>query len=146
MHQETFHRCLEECDVASARAIWAHVSPHLPQPKTDAEALAIIHLARTQMDTMRFGLRAYSHSWLMDRGLPTGLPDELKPKAERMYPRIVEGVGLAVKTPPHRRELGIAIQEAMKDAVMDIYASNKSPDPLVVRKRVQEVRFKVRKG
>ena len=91
-----FLRCLEEVDVAGVRRLWQHVSPHLPQPKDDAEALATIHVARTQSEAIGFRLRAYSHRWLIDRNLPSMLPDIMGPKAERTYPRVVEAVGISV--------------------------------------------------
>lgn len=140
-----FRRCLEQCDVAGARAIWLHVAPHLPQPMDDSEVLTTIHCARTAAGTIPFRLRAYSHAWLTERGLPSGLPDKLRPRAERMYPRVVEGVGIAVLTSPARRELGRAIERAMTDAVAECYADGDT-EPSVVRARVQEARVKVLRG
>src|ERR1044072_6980895 len=96
MYADALRRCLEECDVAGIRALWAQIPPGMPQPHTDAEALATIHRARTEANSIALRLRAYSHRWLEDRGLPSGLPDELRPRAERMYPRVVDGVGISV--------------------------------------------------
>lgn len=116
-HSAEFRRCLVECDVAGARKLWRHIAPHLPQPKTDYETLAIIHNARTQMDigvTMK--QRAYSHRWLLDNELPSSLPDHLKPYAERLYPRVVEAVGIAVKAgSPERAPLAAEIRKAMEE-------------------------------
>jgi len=140
-HADEFARCLVTCDVAGIRRLFKHVRPDLPQPKTDHEALMAIHHARTQAATFNFRLRAYSHAWLLDHGYPSGLPDGLKPKAERLYPRVQEAVGIACKG---NSEIGRAIapivQRAMSDVVMDIYATNRSPDPALVKLRMMEAR------
>jgi hypothetical protein len=47
-------------------------------------------------ETVSFKARAWSHRWLTERALPSGLPDRLKPSAERVYSRVVEGVGISV--------------------------------------------------
>ena len=121
--------------------LWAHVSPHLPQPQTDHDALVIvIHHARTQALSMAFKLRAYSHRWLTERGLPSGLPDILRPAAERVYPRIVTGVGIAVKpTSPRRAQEAIALRGAMSDAVAEAYADGRT-EPEYVKMRMSEAR------
>ena len=94
--QSAFHRALEECDIDGVRVMWSHIAPHLHQPQTDAEALATIHLARTGMELMPFNKRAYSHRWCLDHGIPSQLPDHLKPRAERIYPIVQEAVGISV--------------------------------------------------
>src|SRR5262245_24049227 len=104
-HSAHLRQCLEMLDVAAVRKLWTELPPFLPLLDSDEVVLKTMHVARTASEAMRFSYRAYSHAWLTERGLPSLLPDELKPKAERMYPRIVEGVGIAVKVPPERREL-----------------------------------------
>jgi hypothetical protein len=64
--------------------------------ESDAEALVTLHHARTQAESIALKLRAWSHRWLLEHGYPSGLPDHLKPSAERIYPRVVEGVGISV--------------------------------------------------
>jgi len=143
MH-EHFRQALVECDVALARKIWAHVNPGMPQPRTDAEALFSIHYARTIMETIHDNLRCYSHAWLVERRLPSGLPDRLKPVADRLYPRVVEGVGIAVKSlSPGGSDLVVPIREAMEDAVKECYADGET-DPQVIKARMSEARRKVR--
>ena len=141
MHHGEFARCLAECDVVGIRRLWQHVSPHLPQPHSDREALLAIHHARTQAQSFSLRLRAFSHAWLLDHGYPSALPDELKPKAERMYPRVVEGVGISCTG---ASEIGRAtapiVQSAMAEAVMDIYADDNHPDPVKVKARMMERR------
>lgn len=144
IHSAEFNRCMVELDVPAARALWAVVFPHLPAPSGDAATLAMLHYARTISEPMRFRLRAYSHAWLGDHGFPSGLPDELKPRAERLYPRIVDAVGIAVKTPPHRRELGVAVHDAMRDVVMNHYADGIHA-PEIIRPRMLEARALVHK-
>lgn len=67
-HAAEFRRCLEMLDVRGIRKLWQHVSPHLPQPATDDEALYTIHLARVEMkDAISPKLREYSKRWLDER-------------------------------------------------------------------------------
>lgn len=141
MH-EHFRQALADCDIALVRKMWAHLAGHLPQPKDDAEVLTCIHMARTRTLSIAFDKRAYSHRWLVERNLPSALPDYLKPKAERIYPRIVEAVGISVNTSPERRELGRAIQQAMSEAAMACYAESNT-DPAFVKARMQEDRKSV---
>ena len=123
MHADEFARCLATCDVAGIRQLWAHVSPHLPQPTSDHDALIAHPSCQDADQSFSLRLRAYSHCWLIDNGYPSALPDELKPKAERMYPRIVDGVGIACGgTSEIGRAIAPIIQGAMSDAVMECYA------------------------
>lgn len=138
-HAAEFRRCLDECDVPAVRALWAHVAPELPQPRDDAEALASIHGARTYTRALPFWKRAYSHSWLVERGLPSGLPDHLRPRAERLYPRVVDAVGIAV-----RGRRAAEVQRAMGDAVLECRANGDSE--LITRARMREVQLRALKG
>lgn len=143
MHAAEFRRCLEQLDCDGIRKLWRHVSPHLPQPKSDHEALISLHHARTQARSIAFKLRAYSHRWLCDNGYPSGLPDELKPSAERIYPKIVQAVGIAVKaTAEWRKPVAALIQKSMSDAVMDASADGKLGDAAFVTARMNEARQK----
>lgn len=139
-HADAFRRCLIDCDVQGIRRLWAHIAGHLPQPSTDREALTAIHHARTIAESMTLKLRAYSHRWLLDNGFPSGLPDRLKPSAERLYPRVVSAVGIAVMaTSPRRKAEAKAIERAMSDAVLEAYADGKT-DPAFVGQRMSEAR------
>lgn len=139
-HSAEFRRCVEQLDVAGIRALWRHVSPHLPQPADDAEALASLHFARTQTRSIALKLRAWSHRWLLDHDLPSGLPDELKPAAEQICPRVVEAVGIMVAyRSPILKPIGDQVRGAMEDAVMDAFAHRKT-DPAFLRARMNEAR------
>lgn len=139
-HSAEFRRCLEQLDIDGMRKLWRHVSPHLPQPGSDAEILTTLHHARTQAESMPLRLRAYSHRWLSERSYPTGLPDRLKQSAERMYPRVVEGVGISVNAKSEfMKPIASLVQRAMSDAVSDAYAEGRS-DPGFVRARMNEAR------
>lgn len=133
-------RCLVDCDVVQMRKLDQHLMPHLRE-MSDGEVLITIHITRTFSDFIPFRLRAYSHRWLLDHGYPSKLPDELKPRAERIYPQVIEGVGVAVKS--SSKPLADLIRDEMSNAVMDFYADNRSPNPLKVRKRVLEVKDKI---
>ena len=134
---------LVERDVAGVRRLWAEYAPHMPQPKDDAEALVCLHMARTQAATLAIELRAYSHRWLFDRGWPSGLPDELKPKAERLYPKIASAVGIGVKS--IYPEVASEIRGAMEYAVLEADADGRLTDAPFVKSRMMEERAKVRK-
>src|SRR6185312_14636340 len=88
-----------------------------------------------------FRARAWSHRWLVERGHPSGLPDRLKPRAERAYPRIVKAVGIAVKMPAAFREVGLEVRRAMADAVEILAADGVDLDD---RERVQAYMFEAR--
>lgn len=142
MHAAEFRRCLEQLDVAGIRALWRHVSPHLPQPVSDTEALVTIHGARTQTESLSNKARFYSHRWLLDNGFPSSLPDVLRPSAERMYPRIVEGVGISVNfRSPILKPITDPVRVSMEDAVSEAYADGKT-EPTFVKVRMQEAREK----
>lgn len=96
----------------------------------------MMHRARTEASSLRFRLRAYSHRWLVDRGIPSGLPDELRPKAERIYPVVVDAVGVSVHS--RRREEAKAIQTAMSSKVLEMYADG-DKDPALVKKEIMGV-------
>lgn len=135
-------RCLLDLDIAGIKAAWAQHSPHLPQPKNDAEALVSLHHARTQAQSIPLRARAYSHRWLLDHGYPSGLPDGLRPKADRLYPVVVEAVGIAVLgTSPLSRAAAPMIRSAMSDAVAECYADGRR-EPEFVRARMMEARRK----
>ncbi len=138
IHSAEALRCVESLDFEGMRRLWPVVFPHLPAPQSDADALARLHHARTQMGSIEFKRRAYSHAWLVDRGLPSGLPDNLRPKAERIYPVIVHAVGVAVKSKYEvvRRE----VRGAMNAAVFDAEAEGRLADAPFVKSRMAEAR------
>ncbi|ODT22226.1 MAG: hypothetical protein ABS35_15355 [Kaistia sp. SCN 65-12] len=145
-YNDAFRRCLVELDVAGIRALWREVAPHLPQPSNDAEALLTLHRARTEASSIDLRLRAYSHRWLIDNGYPSGLPDALRPRAERaFYPRIVDAVGVCVRpSSPDLAPAAREVEQAMSDAVADAYAGRRT-DPGFVRARMSEARVAARK-
>lgn len=132
-YADQFRQALERGDAAELWRIWAHAFPNMPGPKTYAQAEIVMHRARTEARSMPLKVRAYSHSWLCERGIPSALPDNLRPKAERMYPRIVAAVGIAVKVPAIIAPVGLAVQKAMSDAVLELQADGVALDnrPLV---------------
>jgi hypothetical protein len=143
---EAMRECLETADVHNARELWNKAAPHLPQPKDDAEALKTIHYARTVSGAIRDPLRCYSHRWLEEQGLPSGLPDRLKPKADRLYPRIASAVGLAVQMRnPAEAGGGVEIRKAMEYAVLEAEADGRLTDSPFVKLRVEEARAKERR-
>jgi hypothetical protein len=139
-HSAALRRCLIEVDVAGARALWRHVAPNMPQPESHAAALATIHHARTQMPNIPIRLRAYSHQWLVGQGLPSGLPDRLRPRAERMDFQIADGVGISCNsTSALLKPILPLVQGEMEGAVMECYEDRRT-EPIFVRQRIQEAR------
>lgn len=135
-----FRNLLERGDVEGLRAFWRQASPHLPQPETREQAEIVMHRARTEAESVPLKKRAYSHRWLCDRGLPSGLPDELKPRAERIYPRVVEAVGISVNARSEMlKPLARQVERAMADAVEEAYADGRT-DPGFIKTRMAEVK------
>lgn len=138
--QDQFRQALEDGDVAILRGLWPQLMPHLPQPKTAADAEISMHMARTSADSVTIKGRCYSHRWLEERNLPSLLPDYLKPEVDRHYPRVVEAVGISVNfRSPFLKPAAIQVQGAMSDAVEDAYAEGRT-DPEFVRARMAEAK------
>jgi hypothetical protein len=140
--REEFRAALVDGDVRKVRRIARHLEPHLPEPSRD-EAEQMMHRARTEAESIPLKQRAWSHRWLCERGLPSGLPMNLRPKAEQMFPRVQLGVGLAVKaSKPELRGAAILIRGAMEDVVRDADASGRLGDAAFVKARIEEARTK----
>ena len=138
--QSEFRRALEEADHRRLRELHAIVVPHLPPPESDEAAEITLHMARTQAQWLSDRKRCYSHAWLIERSLPSQLPDNLKAKAERLYPRIAEAVFVSANSQsPLVKPIAKIAQAAMCEAVEDAYA-NGDRDPVLVRSRMLEAR------
>jgi len=99
-----------------------------------------MHIARTAAASLPLAARAYSHRWLLERDLPSHLPDAMRPSAERIYPKIVDAVGISVKfSLPGLRPAADMVRGAMEAEVMDIY-SGRMRDPVRIRARLIEVK------
>lgn len=141
-HEIEMRRCLETLDIPAVKKLWAHLAPHMVTGSTDHDILMSLHMARTQASSLALKHRAYSHRWLLDNGYPSALPDELKPKAERLYPKIVTTVGLSVnsKFAQVKQEIG----GAMTDVIENAYADG-IEDPDYIKPRMLEARQIARK-
>ena len=139
-----FRQLLAAGDVDALRAAWSRVAPHLPQPPTREAAELAMHHARTQTASLPLRARAWSHRWLSERGLPSGLPDPLRPRAERMFPRIAEGVGISVNFKSEwMKPAADEVRGAMEAVVAEAYADAKGdrlPDPAVVAARMKQAK------
>lgn len=143
-YSAAFRQCLIDVDISTMRKLHAYVSPHLPPAGTDEEIEISIHHARTLTGSIGFQLRAYSHAWLAERALPSGLPDDLKPRAERLYPRVVSAVGISVNfLSAEMKPVEIAVRSAMEDAVCEVHADGKILDTPLVKQRMEEARKRV---
>lgn len=140
-----FRNLLEAGDVGACRRAWAQLAPHLPQPKTDREAEILMHHARTGAESVAFAKRAWSHRWLCERNWPSGLPDALRPNAERLYPRVAEAVGIScTATNPMLAPAVAIIRGSMEDAVSECYADGRT-EPAFVKERMQAARHRAAK-
>jgi hypothetical protein len=142
LHGAEFRRCLENLDVAAAWRLWVHAIPHLPQPVSDDNMLATLHHARTQTGSIRSELRFYSHRWLLDHDLPSGLPDSLMPAAERAYPAKVEAIGIAVMARDGDLARAEAVRTAMEHAAKECQADGEN-DNAVIKSHMMEARIRV---
>lgn len=135
---DIFRRCLRELDAKLAMKVWAKLFPKLPQPQAEQEMLVTLHMARTAADSSAFVERAYSHAWLLDRGLPSQLPDYLKPSADRMYPREVHAVGVSVMSGPGvKNERARFVEREMSNAVAECYGDGVT-DVTIIKDRMRE--------
>lgn len=136
--------CMVSLDVKRAREIWGVVAPHLPPITSDEEMLKTLHLARTQSKVLNTKLRFYSHRWLCERNLPSLLPDELKPSAEKMYPRNIQSVGISVNARSDlTRPIIKEVRVAMENAVNEVYADGRASDIDLIKQRMIEARHSV---
>ncbi len=146
MSAASFRTLLQAGDVNALRKAWTQVAPHLPQPASYEQAEIVMHHARTQAGTITLKARAWSHRWLVERDLPSGLPDDLKPQAERLYPRVAEAVGISVRTRnAYFQPAAAEAQKAMEGAVEQCYADRRT-DPAFVKARMAEAKDKTYKA
>lgn len=144
-HSAEFRRCLVDCDVETIRKLWKHVYPSMPLPETHEDTVVCIHMTRTATQRLPFRFRAYSHRWLEERNMRSLLPDDLKPKAERMYPRIVSAVGICVATLGNRKtDYHHHVSTALCNLVADLYADG-IEDPAIIKPRMKELHDRLRK-
>lgn len=126
-HAALMRQCLRDIDVNGMRKLHTHVFPQYPAGD-DASILLNIHVARVRARWLNLKARAYSHRWLLDNGYPSDLPDHLKPKAERLYPRVVTATAYAfggVFGSPHLRPLKKEVEAAVHTVILDTYATDK---------------------
>lgn len=138
--QAIARRAIADLDVDTARRHWSSMFPGQPIVD-DARILAMLHLSRTMTPGIADRLRFYSHRWLIDRNLPTFLPDRLRAKAEREYPVVKTGVGVAVRfQSPLLKPIGAQVEAAMADAVLEAEADGKMNDVDHVRRRMAQAK------
>ena len=134
---------LNDLDIPRMRTYASEAEPHMPSLGSDFAVEARMHYARTLTQTIVPRKRFYSHRWLFDHDLPSGLPDRLKPAADRMYPRIVEGVAICCASASS--EVALSIRSAMERVVLESFADDER-DPGVVRLRMMDARDRERRG
>lgn len=136
-----------ECgDPADAMWVWAMACPHLPQPDA-TQALTVLHIARTEAESVSLAKRQYSHRWLTERSLPSRLPDRLRPNAEQVCPKLARAVGIAFvcRNPATGLALPL-IEKAMQDAVLEAASDNRLHDSEFVKQRMHEAQHRERRA
>lgn len=134
-------KCMVTLDVERARELWRIVFSHLPPINSDEEMLRTLHLARTQSEPLAARLRYYSHQWLLERGLPSALPDDLRPSAEKMYPSVTRAVGISVNSGSELfKPIVTLVRGAMEQSVLETFADGHAKDDEVVRRRMMEAK------
>jgi hypothetical protein len=143
---DDFRAALEAGDFRQLRRISETAEPHLAR-LTDEQAEIVMHDARTRTKSLPFQKRAWSHRWLTERGLESGLPDRLRPKADQLYPRVAAAVGISVTARnPLLAAVAPLIRESMQDAVLEAQADGRLEDDGFVRARMQEARERTTKA
>lgn len=141
-----FRNLLEEGNVKEIVNMWSSLFPHMPKPKNLEEAEISMHVARTSANSISTRARAYSHKWLIERELPSHLPDHLKPSAERLYPINIPCVGISVNTRNEYIRPGLhEVRKAMEYSVEEAYHEGKT-EPVFVRARMEEAKHKAYKA
>jgi hypothetical protein len=139
--QDDFRAALVAGDVRLLRRMWSSWFPHLPQVKNAHEAEIVMHHARTQAESIPLKHRAYSHRWLLERELPSGLPDQLRPSAERMYPVAAKAVGISVNMrSPYMAPAVVEVRGSMEHAVLEAEADGLLGDTTHVSRRMTEAK------
>ena len=139
MGSAAFRQLLEDGDVDGIMRRLAMTASHLPQPKNREQAEIMMHVARTAAETITLPKRRYSDQWLRERGLPSKLPDDLKPT-------IAEAVGISVNfRSKFLAPAALEIRGAMEHAVEDCYA-NGDTDVATVRQQMSKARDKTMKA
>ena len=142
-----FRNLLETGDVDGCRAYFAANAGHLPQVETREQAEIVMHRARTEAASVSLKARAYSHRWLCERRLPSGLPDALKPQADRLYPERKVSVGISVNfRSEFMKPAEIIVRGAMEDAVLDADAHGRIEDSVFVTARMKEAKGRAMLG
>ena len=142
LRPNVFRDLLQAGDVHGVMRVWAKLYPDWPQPQNAEEGRIMMHYARTQAASVGKAERVYSHFWLVERGIPSALPNELMPKAEQVEQKIVTAVGVAVLTQtPELIPVAKQVEKAMADAVADCYA-NGDIEPAIVQARMAEAQTK----
>jgi len=143
-HRAEMQRCIADLDVEAAQRLWHHMAPHMSQPKSSEETLAVLHMARTALDAAAFKDRAYSHAWLAERALPSQLPDRLKPRAERLYPHIVTAAAYSINYKSvFLRPIKPLVMKAIGEKINELWADHKGkPDPQLVLKTICDTKNK----
>jgi hypothetical protein len=136
-----FRNLLEQGDVDGLCAAWGTLFPGMPQPDTREQAEIVMHRARTETQSLALAPRAWSHRWLTERDLPSGLPDALRPSAERMYPRVALAVGISVNMRSAWMRPAVAeVRGAMEHAVLEADADGWLSDSVRVKARMLEAK------
>ena len=114
---------LDSGDPMEVTKIYDLTYPKMPKLADRHEAEVVMHKARTGCRVLKLEKRLYSHAWLMERGIKSDLPDDLRPPSQQVRPVIFSAVGVAVNSLSHRSdrvEEAKAIEKVMARAAGDM--------------------------
>ena len=141
MTAPTFRNLLESGDVEGCRAYWRQHAGKMPQPETREQAEIVMHHARTGAESISFRARAWSHRWLVERDLPSALPDRLRPRAEQIWAVRKTGVGISVNfRSAFMKGAEAEVRGAMEAAVLEADAHGRIEDAAFVSARMAEAK------
>lgn len=140
MSAKAFRNMLEAGDVEGLRAFWQNVASGMPQPETHEQAEIVMHMTRTAAGSVGFKARAYSHRWLTERNHRSQLPESLKPRAEQLYPQVVDAVGISVNfRSPYMAPAAAEVRKVMEHAVEDAFADGRK-DPAFIKAQMMRAK------
>jgi hypothetical protein len=138
--REEFLDLLRQGDVDGIIRVWRMIAPDQPQPESREAAEAAMHLARTQTEGLEFVYRGVSHMWLTERGLPSMLPDHLRPSLDRVEQRIEARTGVAVMaSSEYMKPVAKEVEKAMAAAAGECHG-NGTDDPEIIRAQMEQAK------
>jgi hypothetical protein len=132
--QAQFRQALIDGNDDELHRLWTAIFPGLPRPSKRDDIVTTMHIARTAADCVPDRGRFYSHRWLEERGLPSRLPMNLRPKCDQYYAGVTPAVGFAYGTDKEwLKPAKPLIERAVHTVIEDCAANGDLDKPDMVR-------------